>query len=195
MSEAKTDLAKVVFLGDAGVGKTAIVKHKEKGEYDISAITSTVQPSEIKYTATRGTTTISVSLWDTPGQYNYRNIVKTFIRNALCVVLVFDLTNIESFDNLVEWYNYVNENIQPKFLLIIGNKSDLDNRVVDTQIATEWAESHSALYIETSALQGDGIEVLFTTIDNKVFELKDLIGGVQDYKDITKETKKENGCC
>lgn len=101
-----------------------------------------------------------LQVWDTGGQQRYRPVLSTCYRNAVGIVLVFDVTNRKSFQNLGQWLSEVGEfaatmagrESTPK--LLVGNKSDLTSRrQVDEEIARKFAADKDMSYIETSALK------------------------------------------
>lgn len=106
---------------------------------------------------------IKLQIWDTAGQERFRTITSSYYRGAQGIILVFDCTDMESFNNVKQWLGeidrYACENVNK---LLVGNKTDLvQGRVVDTNVATEFAESMDIPYIETSAKNATGVEDAF----------------------------------
>lgn len=106
---------------------------------------------------------IKLQIWDTAGQERFRTITSSYYRGAQGIILVFDCTDMESFNNVKQWLGeidrYACENVNK---LLVGNKVDLvAGRVVDKNVATEFAESMSIPYIETSAKNASGVEEAF----------------------------------
>ena len=92
--------------------------------------------------------------------YSHYGITPTYFRGTNSCILVFDITQKSSFDDLGEWIRMLQENGNIPFLLI-GNKTDLPGRAVDFQEATEFAETNNVQYFETSAVSGLGVEEAF----------------------------------
>lgn len=157
MSETPT--RKVVLLGDAGVGKTSLLEYF-----------STKQHRETEPTVSPGCTQfpyngVTVNLWDTAGQETFRSMASMYIRSSFGAILVFDLTNQQSFEGLKNWKKACDAE-PPEVFFVVGNKFDLDDRrVVSRATAQRWAdEQGAALYIETSALSGTAVDDLFNAI-------------------------------
>jgi Ras-related protein Rab-1A len=106
---------------------------------------------------------IKLQIWDTAGQERFRTITSSYYRGAQGIILVFDCTDMESFNNVKQWLGeidrYACENVNK---LLVGNKTDLtDQRVVETSVAKEFAESMDIPYIETSAKNAFNVEEAF----------------------------------
>ncbi|KAL3315730.1 Ras- protein Rab-11B [Cichlidogyrus casuarinus] len=157
----------VVMVGDSGVGKSNILSRFTTNQFKMES-SSTIGVEFATRSMQLGDSKIKIQIWDTAGQERYRAITSAYYRGAFGALLVYDITKIETFDNLVgTWYTEVinhadNENIT---LLLVGNKSDLRHlRSVDANIAQQWAKNHNIDFIETSALDSTNIEEAFTTI-------------------------------
>ena len=117
---------KVIFLGEAGVGKTSLIKvsigENFESEYN-SSITFSYSPKEVLYKNKK----YIFNLWDTIGQEKYRSLTKVFYKNSKIVVFVYDITKKASFKNIEYWMDSVNNEIGPEKYIkaIVGNKSDL----------------------------------------------------------------------
>lgn len=159
---------KAVILGDTNVGKTALIHVREIGE--IGERVATIQPSEVIYTESVDAENVTVALWDTPGQYTFRNMVKNFLRDSECIVLVYDVTNWDTFYNLDEWIKFVQDTIDVHSLVVVANKIDLPNREIDRATGNKWAVEHGGMYVETSALTKEGVDDLFNQIARKAME-------------------------
>jgi Ras-related protein Rab-6A len=137
---------------------------------------------------------------DTAGQEAYRSIIPAVVRNAQLAVLVFDVTNPDTFNALPEWIQFV-RNIENSAIMIIGNKTDLDERrQVTSSDAQDLANAQGFRYYETSAATGQGVEITFTEIclaakEKYVdFEKIQLTAGLVDDQ-LTHETENQNWCC
>jgi small GTP-binding protein len=178
---------KVVLVGDTAVGKTAIFKYLEDNTFDPRGI-PTVGGSylALDLTAPDGSM-VTIGLWDTAGQERFRTIVPMYFQRATAIVCVFDLTQRATFEHIPMWVQMAQTTAPPevKFLLL-GNKSDLlDDRKIQLSVATEFANSIRApAYIETSALNGSGIDVLKN-------ELGRLAWGVEQEKGPVDEINPE----
>ena len=104
--------------------------------------------------------------WDTAGQERFRTITSSYYRGAHGIIVVYDVTDQESFNNVKQWLNeidrYANENVNK---LLVGNKSDLsDKKVVDTQTAKAFADEIGIPFLETSAKNATNVEQAFMTM-------------------------------
>ena len=177
MSENKIDSeeneikCKVVLIGKSGVGKTSIISRYTSNTFKDSLmatpganfITKRVDfPKDKKV--------IKFEIWDTAGQERYRSLAKVFYNNAAACILVYDIANKESFNELVKyWAPELKEN-SPKdiILAVAGNKSD---RYAESQVSEEegksFAKKMNAIYMRTSAKSNISIDELFNNIGNK----------------------------
>ncbi|KAH0790792.1 ras-like gtp-binding protein ypt1 [Histomonas meleagridis] len=104
---------------------------------------------------------IKLQVWDTAGQEQYRTITKSFLRGADGILLVFDLTNQNSFDMVNDWMNSIKENASSTVdIFLVGNKSDL-TRVVSQDKIDEFQKTNGVRYFETSACTGNNIQETF----------------------------------
>ena len=163
--------AKVVLIGEAGVGKTSILKQFTLHTFDpdcASSISSQFTSKTMNITDTKHA--IRFDLWDTAGQEKYRSLAKIFYKDASIIIFVYEITSKKSFEALQNyWYKQVTSNCIPNVLLaLVGNKSDLYNRVaVEEKEAMEWADSIGAIFQATSAKDNTGIDLLFDTLGKK----------------------------
>ncbi|KAL3125893.1 hypothetical protein niasHT_009422 [Heterodera trifolii] len=159
--------SKVVVLGDMGVGKTSILLRHD-GQGFTSQMSSTLGASYIcsRSRANNGRE-FELQIWDTAGQERFRSMVPLYMRNSSAAMLVFDITNRQSFRDLASWIKEV-ERIDETgnvLLFIVANKCDLkEMRMVSEEEGRQFAEKQNAHYCETSALSGKGIETVMSSI-------------------------------
>eukprot|EP01121_Diplochlamys_sp_Union-15-3_P005013 TRINITY_DN1524_c0_g1_i1.p1 TRINITY_DN1524_c0_g1~~TRINITY_DN1524_c0_g1_i1.p1 ORF type:complete len:150 (-),score=24.10 TRINITY_DN1524_c0_g1_i1:8-457(-) len=91
---------------------------------------------------------IKLTVWDTAGQERFRTIINGFFRGAQGVIIVYDVTDVNSFENVPSWLKDVPSNVAK---LLVGNKADLKNRQVDFETANAFAKKLGIDYVETSA--------------------------------------------
>jgi small GTP-binding protein len=163
---------KFIIIGNSGVGKTAILKRLIQNSFTEEG-TSTIGVEFDSKVIAVGGRAVKLQIWDTAGQERFRSIAKTYYRNAVGVVLVFDIADRKSFEDLNSWINDAHIHCHPNASIqLIGNKSDLiQKRTVAESEAQEFAVRHHMDYIETSAKGGENIRELFvrlaTSIINK----------------------------
>jgi small GTP-binding protein len=156
---------RVVTIGDSSVGKTSIVKKFVRDAFDPTE-KNTVGALYDTFTDTVDGRDIEVQIWDTAGQEQYRALSPVYFRSAAAALLVFDITNRLSFENLDEWLiSFRNAGTTQAAILLIGNKADLeDARKVQKFEGRDWADRHDCDYFETSARAGTGIRELFREV-------------------------------
>ena len=104
-----------------------------------------------------------IQIWDTAGQENFRSITRAYYKNSVCAMVVYDITNRDSFEHILNWIQDIKDQ-SPKTVLIVlvGNKIDLEeNRVVSYDEGSEFAVKNGLIFEETSAKTGQGIEEIF----------------------------------
>ena len=165
---------KIVLVGDAGTGKTCIIDRFINDKFDKTQMT-TACPSfctkTIKYPEYNKT--LNLDIWDTAGQEIYRSISKLFYKNASVGVLVYDITNIKSFNHIKEyWYKELKENTDSNIIFnVVGNKADLfEEEEVNDKDAKEFAKSINAGFYLTSAKSNTEISNLFKESGKKYID-------------------------
>jgi small GTP-binding protein len=154
---------KVVFVGNASTGKTSIIRR-----YYDNAFTSEVPPTIGSAYVTREVNTSNgprlLQIWDTAGEERYRSLVPMYSRGAVVAVVVFDLSNRESFMDVEDWIQnvQVGETLQCR-IVIAANKVDLPPVVPVCEI-DKWASDGGWSLVYVSAQSGEGISGLFETI-------------------------------
>ena len=157
---------KTVFCGNTSVGKTTILTRFATNSYDPKTL-PTVAGVFRKTFVQKKNQVYDLEIWDTAGDERYSSVIPSFFKRAGVVVIVFDISQRQTFDNLDYWKNFVAEHAPENTPLIIaGNKVDLDDqRVVTCDEAMKYTKSIQALgYIETSAKTGEGMTELFSLI-------------------------------
>ena len=167
------DVNKVVIVGESGVGKTCImaqfIENKFEEEF-VSSLTTQYRRKKIQLVTGED---VTFDIYDTAGQEKYRAIAKLYYKNARVVILVYDITDIKSFEAMKNyWYEQVKD-IQTENLIIAiaGNKCDLyEERQVENETGEEFAKSINAIFVETSAKNDSGIDKLFENIGYKILD-------------------------
>ena len=185
--EDKATGTKIVLIGDSGVGKTCLISRFISGLFSQN-MTSTNGASyaskKIEYKDLKKT--LVLDIWDTAGQEKFKSLAKFFYKDASIVILVYDITCKESFENLKNyWYQQIKENSDHEIVLgIAGNKSDLyESEAVPEPEARDFAESVNAYFALTSAQNNDGVEKLFRDMGNKFLD--------PNFQEKVNESKKE----
>jgi len=170
-------LFKLVLIGDSGVGKSCLLLRFADDSFTDSYI-STIGVDFRFRTVNIENKTVKLQIWDTAGQERFRTITSAYYRGAHGIIMVYDVTNYESFEHVEEWLNEVNRHASESTLkLLVGNKADLnDDKKVDTDEAKKFADGLSISFLETSAKNATNVEAAFLTMAKQLIEAKELIG-------------------
>jgi small GTP-binding protein len=157
------DTCQLIIVGDSIVGKTSILVQYTENQFNENIISTVGIDYYIKTEIINGNP-VQIKIWDTAGQERYQSQTNSFFKNAEGVILVYDVTNPETFDNLKNWLNNINSNTKETNLkkIIIGNKIDL-KREVKKEDAENFAKEQKVGYFETSAKNNKNI---YDTIKN-----------------------------
>jgi Ras-related protein Rab-6A len=157
---------KVVFVGDTKVGKSCLLVRFVQGTFDRS-MPATIGAAFFTKVVATADANVRLQLWDTAGQEKFRSLAPMYYRAAAVAVLVYDVTNLATFDSLPTWRKEISEKAPSSTqLVIIANKIDLtDDRQVTTEEGVKRAtELGAKFFCETSAESGSGIEDVFRRI-------------------------------
>lgn len=167
----KSESIKVVLIGNSGVGKTCISQRYISNTYSCQE-GSTVGASYFQKKLQINGKTIQLDIWDTAGQEKYRAMGRMFYKDAYIVLLIYDITNKQSFKDLKNiWIEEIKKSGEKHMVLaIVGNKSDryLEEQVNEDE-ARKYAEEIGAVFGLVSAKTGDCIKVLFDNVVEKYF--------------------------
>ena len=173
---------KTILIGQSGVGKTNLINIAREEKFNPSQVT-TVNCSFFKKIMNIDNKLFNIYLWDTIGQEKLKSLTKIFFKNAKIVILVYDITNKKSFEELNYWLKEVKESLGENIIIgVLGNKKDLFiNEEVTEEQGQEYANSIGARWGLTSAK---------TERESFITYVEDLI---RDYiKKIEPEEKKED---
>lgn len=167
-------LFKLLLIGDSGVGKSCLLLRFADDTYTESYISTIGVDFKIRTIELDGKT-IKLQIWDTAGQERFRTITSSYYRGAHGIIVVYDVTDQESFNNVKQWLHeierYASENVNK---LLVGNKCDLTaKKVVDYTTAKEFADSIGIPFLETSAKNATNVEQAFMTM---AAEIKNRMG-------------------
>ena len=200
MSSDSSVTFKILTIGESGVGKTCVLRRFVENKFlknhlatigiDFKTKTLNINNKEIK-----------LKIWDTAGQERFRNITTQYYKGADGIVLVYDVTDDGSFEKIRDWMAQIQSNAQRDELglVLLGNKCDIEPRVVTEEQGTKMAEELKVSYFETSALNGQGINEAFEQLARDIMKKK---GVEDDNKDggmeLNNNNKKKNNkgdCC
>jgi len=162
---------KIVLIGDTSVGKTNILSKYLSNEFDPdSKATVGVEFGTRDFKIENNT--VKVQIWDTAGQERYRSITNAYYKGAKGSLLVYDITNPKTFENVDKWLSDLKTNAEEKIsVVLVGNKTDLESeRKISLEQGKEKAELFKLAFIETSALNGNNIEKAFNELITDVYK-------------------------
>jgi small GTP-binding protein len=161
---------KIVVLGASAVGKSSIVQRLIQGTFTEEG-TTTCGADFYSYSCPVETDSVRLQIWDTAGQERFRSISKSYFRNAVGAILVYDITSMASFEQLTDWLNDLQSLSLPNaYILLVGNKSDLESqREVGAHLVKEFCGRHHLDPVETSAANGKGVKEAFARLGLDVF--------------------------
>jgi small GTP-binding protein len=156
---------KFIIVGSSGVGKTAILNRLVEDSFTDESLATIGVEFESTVLMVDGQK-VKLQIWDTAGQERFRSIAKAYYRNAVGVIVVYDLTDRKSFDELTAWLTDIHALCDANAVIqLIGNKSDLaSERAVSVSEAESFAEHHRIQYLETSAKIGANVGEAFVKV-------------------------------
>ncbi|XP_076024609.1 ras-related protein Rab-6A isoform X2 [Genypterus blacodes] len=156
---------KLVFLGEQSVGKTSLITRFMYDSFD-NTYQATIGIDFLSKTMYLEDRTIRLQLWDTAGQERFRSLIPSYIRDSAAAVVVYDITNVNSFQQTTKWIDDVRtERGGDVIIMLVGNKTDLaDKRQVSIEEGERKAKELNVMFIETSAKAGYNVKQLFRRV-------------------------------
>ena len=191
-------LFKLLLIGDSGTGKSSILNRFVDNAFTETYISTIGVDFKIKTVEYNGKK-IKLQIWDTAGQERFRTITSSYYRGAQGVVIVYDVTDKRSFDNVKLWMQEIERYACSNSLkFLFGNKSDLvKNKMVDFDTANFFAIENNLIFYETSAKSGNNISEAFMKISEEIntkYE-KDYTSDKIKFEKLKENNKKYNTCC
>ncbi|CDH60093.1 ras-related protein rab-6a [Lichtheimia corymbifera JMRC:FSU:9682] len=194
---------KLVFLGEQSVGKTSLITRFMYDTFD-NTYQATIGIDFLSKTMYLDDRTIRLQLWDTAGQERFRSLIPSYVRDSSICVIVYDITNRNSFNHTTKWIDDVRaERGDDVIIVLVGNKTDLnDKRRVTIEEGEKKAREYNIMFIETSAKVGYNVKSLFRKIghalpgmDNGVVEEQKEQMTRVDLTETTDVDKQESSFC
>ena len=162
---------KIVIVGDSGVGKTNLVKRFIQNTFSLNT-QATVGCEFFSNNYYINDKLFKIELWDTAGQERYKSITSAYYKGARGAILVYDVTNTASFNNVDRWFQEIKEcSAQDIQILMVGNKTDLeDNIAISREMSTNKASDLNIPVIETSALNCSNVKEAFHLMIKEIFK-------------------------
>jgi Ras-related protein Rab-8A len=164
-------LVKLLLIGDSGVGKSCLLLRFCDDQFTPSFITTIGIDFKIRTIDLDGKK-VKLQVWDTAGQERFKTITTAYYRGAMGILLVYDVCDEKSFNNIRSWYANVQQHASENVVMIlVGNKSDMaDRRVISTEQGQKLADELGIPFIEASAKTNDNVEESFFSLSRRVKE-------------------------
>ncbi|KAJ3426707.1 ras and ef-hand domain-containing protein [Anaeramoeba flamelloides] len=160
--------SKIVLLGDAAVGKTSLLQRFVSDKFSPNSM-STIGATFVSYEIDLNDYFLELQIWDTAGQEKYHSLTPMYYRGAKGAIIVYDITNYESFERARNWVQEIKSTGNTTTtILLVGNKIDLGSRVVKQEEAEKFASNEKIYFIETSAKTSNGVQEAFITLSKNI---------------------------
>ena len=196
MEASEPPLYKILLLGDSTVGKTCfLLRYVDDSFLDLHMATIGLD-YRLKTLILEEQKIVKVQLWDTAGQDKFRAITRNYYKGASGIILIFDVTNVKSYENIKKWINEIKEEISEKVaIVLIGNKIDnVQERKISKEQGDKLASEIGVKFFETSAKTGEGINESVFFLVKKIFENDPEVKNKYQGRNLKMYNKKRK-CC
>ena len=163
---------KFLMLGDSKVGKTNLVLRYCENVFQSNSISTVGIDSKVK-NIKKNNENIKITIWDTAGQERFRSSCRTYIRGTHGLLMMYDVTDKETFSNIPHWIDQIYEILEDTKIILIANKIDLENeRVITYEEGKKLADKKKLLYIECSAKSGKNVNECFQILIDSIYDSK-----------------------
>lgn len=189
---------KYIIVGDSGVGKSCMLLRFVDGRYATDHDITIGVEFGTKIVSLKDKN-IKIQIWDTAGQEYFKSITRAYYRDSAGVILVYDITNRQSFDNAKEWLDDIKNLSNSSAIILVGNKIDIDNeRKVSYEDGEKFANENNIQFMEVSVKNNNNINSVFMTladiiidkINNNNFNVRSMPNGI-----VLKTNKSDDTCC
>ncbi|XP_051024038.1 ras-related protein Rab-26 [Acomys russatus] len=190
---------KVMLVGDSGVGKTCLLVRFKDGAFLAGTFISTVGIDFRNKVLDVDGMKVKLQIWDTAGQERFRSVTHAYYRDAHALLLLYDITNKDSFDNIKAWLTEIQEYAQHNVvLMLLGNKVDsTQERAVKREDGEKLAKEYGLPFMETSAKTGLNVDLAFTAIAKELKQRSMKAPGDPRFRlhDYVKREGRGVSCC
>ena len=196
-------LIKLVVIGDSGVGKTNFIFQFTEGRFSSVHVTTVgfdYKSKIIKLPNKKKV--IKLQIWDTAGQERYMALNKNLFQKVQGIILMYDLTNRDSFEHVQSWLNLIKKNVSNKTVMLVANKLDLaeEKRIVTEEEGEDIGKKNDMLFFEGSGASGENVDKIFTKMAEEVYtKLIDERSEKGEYENknlkLDKNKSEKKKCC
>ena len=188
---------KIMVLGESKVGKTSLIKRYTKDQFGGVYLTTVGMDFQDKIIEIEDKK-IRLQVWDTAGQERFRNVTKSYFQSSHGLLVVYDITDKESFEKINFWMKNIKENAPENAkLILVGNKCDLANeRQVSYEEGEKKASNYNIKFFESSAKEGTNVKEFFFYLANEIYQ-DEKTKGKDNKKTVQLDSKEKGkkGCC
>ena len=168
---------KIMVLGESKVGKTSLIKRYTKDQFGGVYLTTVGMDFQDKIIEIEDKK-VRLQVWDTAGQERFRNVTKSYFQSSHGLLVVYDITDRESFEKINFWMDNIKNNAPENAkLILVGNKCDLANeRKVTIEDGENKARNYNIKFFESSAKDGTNVNELFFYLANEIYQDDKLNG-------------------
>ena len=191
-------LIKIALLGDSSVGKTNLVLRYTENTFSLNVAQTVGYDYKSKtITLKKLNKKAKLQIWDTAGQERFMALSKSVYQKVDGIILVYDISSLSSFQNLLNWIKTIKEINDDLPIMIIGNKIDKEeDRNITFEEGKKFAEEHQMGFFETSAFTGENVNEAFISFIYEIMELKHKTSLTNnDSFSIETKKKKKEKCC
>ena len=188
---------KLIIVGDTGVGKTNFIFQFTENKFSPIHVATVGIDSKTKIIKLpKYKINVKLQIWDTAGQERYMALNKHFFHKIQGIILMYDITNRSSFDNVSTWLEMIKETVSNKTVILVGNKCDLEElRIVSENEGKKIAKDNNIFFFEGSGrIGGEKLNIIFTTIAEEIYS--NLINRNNSSNlELDKDHTKKKKCC
>ena len=191
---------KVIVIGDTCVGKTNFIFRFVENRFSLNYVSTVGFDYRSKIiTLPKSKKKVKLQIWDTAGQERYNAVNKNLFQKVQGVIIMYDITNRASFENINKWLYLLSQNVSDKAKILVGSKLDLseEKRIVTEEEGQNLADKNNMPFYETSSKTGENVEKIFFTLAQNIYEnlSNENINDNASVKIIQNPERKKKGCC
>ncbi|EAR90117.1 Rab-family small GTPase (macronuclear) [Tetrahymena thermophila SB210] len=190
MADTGQLLFKIIMLGETGVGKSQMLQRYTKNKFTEDYVTTIGAEFATTSVKLNNGQVVQVQIWDTAGQEKFRSITRAFYRGAVGAVLVYDISDQQTFKKCDKWLDEIKQYNQDNqiAILLVGNKKDLiDKQQVNNQEALNFAQSKNLALAFCSAKTGDNVKEAFTSLIEEIYQQHEKVNSLANKQESQNE--------